>query len=269
MKKIHKTIFKQLYQPKPRSKKGDNGILTIIGGSKKYHGAPIYSLVAASYFIDLVYFNSIPQNNKLINSLKSKSAEFTAITDKDRKKYLEKSDAILIGPGLGINERARKSVNNLMRQYPGKKFILDADALKVVKFGFSKQFARNIIITPHKGEFKFLFKCEPNHKNVYKMCKNFGINIVLKGEKDIVCSPWICYYNNIGNPGMTKGGTGDVLAGLIAALSCKNDLMVAAQAGILLAGLSGNELKKQKGLFFNAMDLAEQLPITLNKYLKK
>ncbi|MBU0731280.1 NAD(P)H-hydrate dehydratase [Patescibacteria group bacterium] len=269
MKKIHKSIFKKLHQPKSRSKKGDNGILTIIGGSKKYHGAPIYSLIAASYFIDLVYFNSIPENNKLINGLKSKTAQFTAITDKQRKEYIDKSDAILIGPGLGIDARAQRAVNNLMKQYPGKKFILDADALKVVKFGFSKQFARNIVITPNKGEFKFLFKCDPIRENVEKMCKNYGINIVLKGEKDIVCSPWLCYYNNIGNPGMTKGGTGDVLAGIIAAFSCKNDLMLAAQAGTLLTGMAGNDLKKKYGLYFNATQLAEQLPLTLNKILKK
>lgn len=269
MKRIPKKIFKDLYRPAKSSRKGENGVLTIIGGSKKYHGAPLYAIMAASHFVDLVYFNTVPSNRKFLEGLKSRSAEFIAVCDREREKHIAQSDAVLIGPGLGIGDRAQSSVNRLMKRFPGKKFVLDADALKLFRFGFSRQFARNIVVTPHAEEFKFMFKCAPTAENVEKMCKNYGITVVLKGKKDIVCSPWTCYYNNVGNPGMTKGGTGDVLAGLIAALSCKNDIMLAATAGVLLNGLAAQDLKREHGPYFNATQLAERLPAALNKHLKK
>ncbi|MFH1536645.1 MAG: NAD(P)H-hydrate dehydratase [Patescibacteria group bacterium] len=253
MPQVNKSVFKKIYQPKSNSKKGDNGILTIIGGSKKYHGAPQYSILAASHFVDLVYSNAI---------LSKKIPEYIFGPN------FKKSDALLIGPGLGISQKTKNLVNNLTQKYSNKKIILDADALKVVDKKILKKYGKNIILTPHAGEFKILFNLPGNQENVHKMCKEYGCIVVLKGKKDIVCDKKICYYNNIGNPGMTKGGTGDVLAGLIAALACKNDLLDAALMGTLLNGLAANDLKKTHGLYFNATELASQLPKTLNKYIK-
>jgi NAD(P)H-hydrate epimerase len=74
--------------------------------------------------------------------------------------------------------------------------------------------------------------------------------------------------NRTGNAGMTKGGTGDVLAGLIAALACKNDLFLAGGAGAYLNGLAGDRLQRRVGFAYNASDLVEEIPLTLRDCLK-
>ena len=236
----------------------------IIGGSKKYHGAPWFSIMAASHFIDLVFFNSVPENSKLISEVKSKTAQFSFISDKELNKYIREVDAVLMGPGLNINQAVKKKVNNILKNFPNKKFVLDADALNVLDKKNIKN--KKIILTPHRKEFQRLFNLDANQANVHKMCKKYGIIIVLKGLKDIVCDKKTCYYNSVGNQGQTKGGTGDVLAGIIAAFSCKSDQLLSAQAGTLLIGLAANDLKKTHGFNFNATELANQLPLSLKKH---
>ena len=73
--------------------------------------------------------------------------------------------------------------------------------------------------------------------------------------------------NKTGNEGMTKGGTGDVLAGLIAALYCKNDVFLAASCGTYLNGLAGDELYERVGPYFNASDLVREIPRVMKKVI--
>jgi NAD(P)H-hydrate epimerase len=95
--------------------------------------------------------------------------------------------------------------------------------------------------------------------NAKAMSKKYGCIIVLKGREDVICSKENCYINKTGNAGMTKGGTGDVLAGLIGGLAAKNDLLFAACAGTYLCGAAGDRLLKKRGYFYNASDLLEEI----------
>jgi len=250
--------IKSLKKPKPHSHKGDNGILLIIGGSKQYHGAPLLAAKTASKIVDLVYFSSVPENNRLINEMKSKLCEFITITRKEILSYAKKSDAILIGPGLGTGNAEKKLTNELLKKYSDKKFVLDAGALKIL----NKQYlGKNCIITPHANEFRSLFKIKATEANAKKIAKQYNGIIVLKAKKtlgkDLIISPNRVSYNTSGNQGMTKGGTGDVLAGLIAALATTNDLYLAACAGTYLNGLAGDRLKKKVSYYYSASDLVE------------
>jgi NAD(P)H-hydrate epimerase len=92
------------------------------------------------------------------------------------------------------------------------------------------------------------------------MAKKYDCTIVLKGVEDVVCDKKECVVSKTGNEGMTKGGTGDVLAGLIAALYCKNDAFLAAAAGVYLNGLAGDRLYTMVGPYFNSSDLVMELP---------
>lgn len=252
---------KSLTKPRKKSHKGDNGILLIIGGSKQYHGAPLLAAKIASKIVDLVYFSSVPENNRLINNLKSNLCEFITITRKEILSYAKKSDAILIGPGLGTENAEKKLTNKLLKKYPDKKFVLDAGALKIL----NKQYlGKDRIITPHANEFQFLFKIRATEANVKKMAKRYNCIIVLKAKKtlgkDLIISSNKVSYNTSGNQGMTKGGTGDVLAGLIAALATTNDLYLAACAGAYLNGLAGDRLQKRVSFYYHASDLVEEIP---------
>lgn len=249
--------IKVLNKPNENSHKGDNGKLLIIGGSEQYHGAPILAASIASRFVDLVYFASTIENNKLIAKMKSKLAEFIAIKQDKIEEYIKKVDVILIGPGLGISNVNQKLVNKLLKKYKNKKFVIDADALSVLDKNLLNQ---NCIITPHKVEFKKLFGISATKENAFKMAKKYKCVIVLKGKTDYVADKSEVKINTTGNPGMTKGGTGDVLAGLIASLACQNELFLAASAGVFLNGLAAESLAKRVLYCYNAGDLAKEIP---------
>lgn len=89
--------------------------------------------------------------------------------------------------------------------------------------------------------------------------------LLLKGEEDIVATENESYIIKGGNAGMTKGGTGDVLAGLIAGLAAKNDPLLATLAGSFINKTAGDDLYQSVGPFFNATDLANQIPKTMKR----
>jgi hydroxyethylthiazole kinase-like uncharacterized protein yjeF len=260
MRIINRKIFQRLRLPSPKSHKGDNGRLLIVAGSSKYHGALLYTVKAASRIVDLIYVLTTPDNRNLIHKLKGQTAEFITITKISEVK--NKIDCVLIGPGLGVSGKTKKLVSAVLRS--NKKAVLDADALMVLDAALKKLLNRNHILTPHRGEFKKTFGLAPTAANVKKMAKQYGCIIVLKGRVDVVGHPARgLYYNRTGNEGMTKGGTGDVLAGLTAALFCTNDAFHAAAAGVYFNGGAGDYLYKKIGPYYDAEDLTEALPKVL------
>ncbi|KKT46094.1 MAG: Carbohydrate kinase, YjeF related protein, partial [Candidatus Gottesmanbacteria bacterium GW2011_GWA2_44_17] len=141
-----------------------------------------------------------------------------------------------------------------------KKWVIDGGALQVLD---KKLLNQNMIITPHHKEYEILF----GQESVDKMAKEYHSTIVLKGKEDIICDQNRCLINQTGNEGMTKGGTGDVLAGLIAALYCKNDAFLAASGGTYLNGLAGDKLHERMGIYFNASDLVREIPKVMRENL--
>ena len=115
------------------------------------------------------------------------------------------------------------------------------------------------IATPHSREFQNVFKCDPTAENVQKMARRYGCIVVLKGMIDYVSDGHELYENRTGNVGMTKGGTGDVLAGLIGSFAATNDILTSALAGTYLNGLLGDRLQERVGRFYNAEDLIAEL----------
>ena len=139
-------------------------------------------------------------------------------------------------------------------------WIIDAGALQMMDPAWLLPLSGNAIVTPHVGEFERVFKLKPTADNARSMAEKYHAIIVLKGEKDIVCSSKEYFETSGGNAGMTKGGTGDVLAGLIAALATKNDLFLAARAGSYFNKKAGEALFEKVGYYFNASDLADEIP---------
>ena len=90
---------------------------------------------------------------------------------------------------------------------------------------------------------------------------------MLKGKKDIICNKDGCLINQTGNVGMTKGGTGDVLAGLIAGLYCKNEAMLSASCGVYINGLAGDKLYTLVGRYYNASDLVKEIPRVMGEII--
>lgn len=154
----------------------------------------------------------------------------------------------------------------ILGKYPHKKFVLDAGALQMMDLEWLVGLQGNVVVTPHPKEFTTLFKGNMNYEvrsmkdEVNNMAKKYNCTVLLKGREDIVCSSTECVTIAGGNVGMTKGGTGDVLAGLVAALACKNDLFLSAMAGSYFNKKAGESLSQTMGIYFNASDLALEIP---------
>ena len=251
---------KVLRRPKADSHKGDNGVLFIIGGSSQYHGAPLLAAKIAGKIVDLVYFASTPQNNMLAQKLKARLLEFVAVDTKDISKFVNKSDAVLIGPGMGVSKTGTAFIKEFLKKYADKKIIIDADGLNMIK---PRWLHANCIITPHRREFRRLFKLPATKDNAGKMAKRYGCVITLKGKTDYVACPGMIKTNTTGNAGMTKGGTGDVLAGLAAALACVNGNFLAASAAVFVNGLAGDRLAQKVSHYFSAAVLIGEIPRAL------
>jgi NAD(P)H-hydrate epimerase len=240
-------FLKKLYSPPKLSHKGQNGKLLVIGGSRRYHGAPVFSLLAARRFVDLMYFYPGENDQQLISAVK-RIPEAMVVGD---LRHTAEMDCVLFGIGLSD---ARFDVDFVLEY--ARSVVVDGDGLKLIK----GRVPAGSILTPHEGEFRMLFGVEGTRRNVESMARESSCVIIKKDPlADIISDGKQTVLNKVHNQGMTKGGTGDVLAGLIAALACKNDIFTAAVAGAHLNGYAGNRLVKRFGYNFCASDLADEL----------
>lgn len=260
-KKITYQWLKKLYHPPAGSRKGDNGRLLIIAGSREYHGSLILCATMASKIVDLVYLHISPANFKLLQNIRGRLAEFIFTSASNLKKILASVDAVIIGPGMLPDSKTKKLVSFILKNYPNKKVILDAGALRVLDL---KLLHKNCVLTPHADEFFAVFGKKPTPANAQTLAKKYPGVIILKGPTSYVCQNGEVFYNTTGNQGMTKGGTGDVLAGLIGGLLCKNDPLVSAGAAVYANGLAGDNLKKRFGFYYSASELIPEIQIALS-----
>ncbi len=263
--------LKKLFRPKDKSSGEENGQVTLIGGSKLFHGAPLLSLKVASRLVDMVFFAS-PESSvgEVAEKIKSRLMSFIWVPWEETDAYIEKSDSVLIGPGFmsfrGEKDRTtveetKKVTKRLLEKFPDKKWVIDAGSLQVMEAAWIPEGA---IVTPNQKEYKYLFgEVLPEDAS-----KKYNCVIVVKGPKTLVCSPNECVEVTNGNPGLTKGGTGDVLAGLTVGLLAKNDSFLVAASASYVAKAAADELYKKVGTNYNADDLADKIPETLFNLLK-
>lgn len=273
-----KSWLKKLYQPKIDSLGEDNGQVTIIGGSKLFHGAPLLSLKVASRIVDMVFLASPePSVGGVAERIRSKLLSFIWIPWQEVDSYVQKSDAVLIGPGFmryrseaqnsklktqnyvdEEGEKTREITKRFLTKFADKRWVIDAGSLQVMD---TKWIPKGAILTPNKKEYAYLFgKQKPEAAAEKHSCI-----IVVKGPEAKVCSPDKCIEIKNGNPGLTKGGTGDVLAGLTVALLVKNEAFLAAASASFIAKAAADMLYKKVGPDYNSDDLAEKIPETLHK----
>lgn len=253
--------LKGLSIPPPGSHKGQNGKLLVIGGSHLFHAASLWALTVASRIVDLVHYSSIPQNNEIVQKAKEEFRNGIVVRREDVDAYIEEDDCILIGPGMERSSETERLTNRLLLKYARKQWVIDAGALQMLDLSV---IPKGAILTPHQGEFRILTqKMDPQEFAIKYNCI-----VLLKGERDIACSPTESRVIEGGNAGMTKGGTGDVLAGLIAALACKNEPFLATIAGSFINKKAGDALYKTVGPYFNATDLAGEIPKTMSNLTK-
>lgn len=253
----HISIDWSLTLPAKNSHKGENGKVMIIGGSELFHAASRWSLDVASRLVDMVFYSSVPSNNELIREAKSKFWNGIIVERQDLEDYIIEADCILIGPGMDRTSTTENITNQLLAKYPNKKWVVDAGALQMADW---RLFSESMILTPHQGEWQ----------KIVAQVKNIPSTILLKNQEknqtdEVLIKNEVLTQISGGNPGLTKGGTGDCLAGLLAGLYAQKNIsaVVAATMASEVCKKAGDQLAEQVGPFFNATDLSEQIPYTL------
>ncbi len=262
--------LKALTIPASDSHKGQNGKLLIIGGSELFHAASKWSLDVASRFVDMVFYSSVAENNELVSQELYREAKgnfWNGIVLPREKihEYAAEADVILIGPGMERTKETATFTDELVIAYPDKKWVIDAGALQMIH---PTLIPRTAILTPHHQEFSRLIE---RGFDLNSAVKN-GVTVVLKGEEDSIFHASFPgdFQMKIegGNAGMTKGGTGDVLAGLIAGLYATNAAITSAVVGSFINKRAGDSLYEKVGPYFNASDLVQEVPKVLWECVK-
>ncbi len=261
------------------SHKGDFGKILIIGGSKYFTGAPaLAGLSALRSGADLVVIyapeaiaNTIRSFSPNLIVWQYEGEKLNELALENLPGIINKFDTIIIGPGIGADDETIDTAHNvicLASQH--KPTIIDADALKsIAKHGIPKG---DIIITPHAGEFKLIFNVKPTTdideraNLVIQKAKEYRITILLKGHIDIISNGIEVKLNRTGNPGMTVGGTGDVLTGVIAYFrSLGLDSFRSACSAAFVCGYAGDLAYEKYGYQLLATDVIDFLPTAIER----
>ena len=176
--------------------------------------------------------------------------DFLKIEKLDLKIY----SSVGIGPGIGTEEDTQQSVKYVLSQSK-KPLVIDADALNGISLHkeWLKLIPINSILTPHPKEFERLTKSINNdferHQLQIEFSKQYQVYVVLKGAHTCITTPQgKCYFNSTGNSGLAKGGSGDVLTGLITGLLAQGySSFESSLIGVYVHGLAGDITKKEKG----------------------
>ena len=267
---------------RPRqSHKGDFGRVLILAGSEGYTGAPVLAARAALRTGAGLVFLGVPRDIYPIVAVKCDEAMPFPLPE-DHGAILDRAagcDAVLIGPGLGRKPGAERLVLGLLGELEVP-VVLDADGINALAGHIDVLDGRRAptVLTPHEGEFARLTGCPLPIGDRLSAARDFAAahrcTVVLKGHGTVTAAPdgrvWV---NSTGGPGMAKGGSGDVLAGMTAALwgqrllrRGEDDLPRLAAAAVYYHGLAGDLCAGRFGEY--AMlpgDMIEALPQVLKE----
>ena len=255
--------------PDDNSHKGENGRLMIIAGGP-YFGAPAMAAMAALRSGADIIRIFTPEN--VANAVATYCPVFmiTALpgdhlgTESVDMLLTESMNynAVLIGPGLGKDPDTMLAVKEFVRKCKTP-MVIDADALSAI---VGMEILTPTIITPHKGEFR---KLDSQYEGPEALARSMNVTLLLKGHVDTITDGNATRYNRAGTPAMTGAGTGDVLAGSVAALLSKGlSTMESASVGAFLTGKAGEYAFKDKSYGLVATDLIDEIPHVLRDNLR-
>ena len=260
----------------PTAHKGDFGRLLVIGGSEVYSGAPtLVSLAAMRTGVDIVYL-AAPEKTALeissmspnLITIKLEGNKLNPANMETLKPYLTMVDSVVMGPGLGLSPETAKFVKACIEEVEKAKkpLLLDADALKAFA-KFKRSLKVPLVLTPHAGEYNILTgEVLPENQEerilaIQKTAKKLNAVVLVKGKVDLICNSERAKLNFTGNAGMTVGGTGDVLSGIVGGLMARKvDAFEAAVVGAFVNGAAGDFVANEIGFHMVATDLIDWIP---------
>ena len=256
--------------------KGDSGKLLVIGGSSIFSGAPALAAMAALRTgVDVVTVASPEKTAYAISSmspalitLKLKGKYLNSNHVSVLKNYLETANAVVLGPGLGLHEETKEAVKEIIEktEEKGIPVLLDADGIKAFA-EFKRKINCPMVLTPHKREYEIFTgsnlpeNLEERKGAVQDIARKFGVTLLVKGPIDLISNGESIKLNFTGNPGMTVGGTGDVLSGIVGGLMAMGASPIrSAIAGAFINGAAGDFVVKEKGYHIIPTDILDWIP---------
>ena len=261
--------------------KGDFGTLLVIAGSHQMGGAAILAAKAAIRSgvglcnvvlpegLNNMFKSAVPEaiTTPLRENREGRLA-FSDISDISHEEL--KASAILIGPGLGLDEDTEQLVYDVLENFSDIPVIVDADGLNALAKNPAVLAGRdwNTVLTPHIGEFQRLSGLNKQEiiENKFTAVKEFAYKhnavTLLKGPGTFIAGATTAYVNSTGNSGMAMAGSGDVLSGIIGTLLARGySTDEAAYTGAYIHGLAGDICREEIGEFgFTPSDMIEALP---------
>jgi ADP-dependent NAD(P)H-hydrate dehydratase / NAD(P)H-hydrate epimerase len=270
----------------PDSHKGLNGRILIIGGSDEYTGAPVLSSLASLRMGSDTVRTVVPESIRDIVAGYSK--DFLILKVKGNyhstrnTKFLadlaiRRHNVCVMGMGLSNKDDCLKFIRDFIRLIHTKmSLVIDADAIRAFRGNLGLLHNTKAVITPHRAELRWVLEEEiPSDPQelvdfLQMKARQLGITIVLKGRVDIITNGYRTFLNYTGHPGMTVGGTGDVLAGVIGAVAGFVRIpFFAAVIGTYIMGKAGELAAEKYGNGLLASDVVEELPNVLLEMEKK
>ena len=275
-------VKERLPRRDPWGHKGTFGKVYCLCGSVGYTGAPVFAGRAAMRTGSGLVYLGVPAAVWQVTAVKSDEAMPFPLPDRDGKLSLAAEgairertascDAVLIGCGLGRSDESDQLVRRLLDME--KPLILDADGLNALQHHMdtlSVRADRTTVLTPHEGEFVRMGGdlSSGRERAAREFALQHGVYLVLKGHRTIVAAPdGRMAVNTTGNAGMAKGGSGDILSGMLLSLLGQGMApFEACCAAVWLHGRAGDLAAADKGeRGMIPSDLLEQIPYAM-KYL--
>jgi len=252
----------------PDSHKGDHGHVLVIGGGP-YTGAPALAAQAALRGgADLV---TVACPESVADEVQSYSEGIiTTPLPGDRilpghvdrlRELAQERTATVLGPGFGREDRSLDAANRFLAEFEGT-IVVDADPLRVVP---DVETDATLLCTPHRGELAAMGGEDADDWRersaaVEAFAADLGATLVVKGPHDVISDGETTRVNRTGNPGMTAGGTGDVLAGLCGALAASHPPVRAGSIAAFVNGRAGDAVVDARGYGLVATDLLDAIP---------
>ena len=241
------------------SNKGDYGRVGIIAGCRGMagagemctkaclrSGAGLVTIACADCLVE-VYESKLTE--AMVRPLQDRDGHISAASAGEIMEFIKDKDCVLFGPGIGRSSDITQILSGILTDYSGK-LVIDADglfALSKVKHLLGETQA-TVLITPHVGEMSRLTGIGIQQiksrlaETASEFASEYGIWVLLKDHVSAAAAPdGNVRLNTAGNPGMARGGSGDVLAGVCAGFMCRfSDPLDAASEAALVCGIAGD-----------------------------
>lgn len=271
----HQQVLNILPDRRIDAHKGDFGKILLLCGSRGYTGAAALAAMGALRSGAGLVYLAVPESIYAIEATKLNEAIVLPLPDQDGKlsidalpqilKLLPNMDAVLFGPGWGQSEGNFLIAKEILQTFEGA-VVVDADGINVIAkhMDIVRERKAPTILTPHPGEFARMGGDNTLDRQVAaeEFARLNGCILLLKGHNTVITDGCRTYVNPTGNPGMAVGGSGDVLAGIIASLiGQKIDPLEAAACGAWLHGAAGDICAQEIGQYgMLPTDMVEALP---------